>query len=142
MSFQDFPPYSCHSALLILQASIALYAKPFRLPLKTILGILAMKTLAAGRVFKRTTICEKIIWETETPVIPDYANVKEALYFSWSLPVSVLITGAENKTFLLEKIKLAREFTKLTESEKDQILDKASRAPNIDKVEYYKNVES
>ena len=38
-------------------------------------------------------------------------------------------------------MELAREFTKLTEEEKDQILDKASGAPDRDKVEYYKNIE-
>jgi aryl-alcohol dehydrogenase-like predicted oxidoreductase len=106
------------------------------------LGLLAMKTLAAGRFFGRTRIGEEVIWETETPVVPAYLSVKEALYFSWSLPVSVLITGAENKTLLLEKIELAKEFTKLTEEEKDLILDKASGAPDRDQVEYYKNVEA
>lgn len=105
------------------------------------LGLLAMKTLAAGRFFGRTRIGEEVIWETETPVVPGYLSVKEALYFSWSLPVSVLITGAENKTLLLEKIELAKEFTKLTEEEKDLILDKASGAPDRDQVEYYKNIE-
>ena len=74
-------------------------------------------------------------------MIPDYLSVKEALYFSWSLPVSVLITGAENKTLLLEKIKLAREFTKISEEEKEQIFDKVSPAPDKDEVEYYKNIE-
>ena len=68
------------------------------------LGLLAMKTLAAGGFFGRTKISDQIRWETETPVIPGYVSVKEALYFSWSLPVSVMITGAENKAFLLEKI--------------------------------------
>ena len=106
------------------------------------LGLLAMKTLAAGRFFGSTRIAKEIIWETETPVVPAYLSVKEAIYFSWSLPVSVLITGAENKTLLLEKIELAKEFTKLTEEEKDQILDKASGAPDRGKVEYYKNIES
>jgi aryl-alcohol dehydrogenase-like predicted oxidoreductase len=105
------------------------------------LGLLAMKTLAAGRFFGRTRIGEEVIWETETPVVPGYLSVKEALYFSWSLPVSVLITGAENKNLLLEKIELAKEFTKLTEEEKEQILDKASGAPDRDQVEYYKNIE-
>ena len=100
-----------------------------------------MKTLAAGRFFGRTRIGEELSWETETPVVPGYVSVKEALYFSWSLPVSVLITGAENKTLLLEKIELAKEFTKLSEKEKDLILDKASAAPDRDKVEYYKNIE-
>lgn len=106
------------------------------------LGLLAMKTLAAGRFFGRTRIGDQLRWETETPVIPNYVSVKEALFFSWSLPVSVLITGAENKDLLLEKMKLAREFTRLSEEEKELILEKASGAPDRDKVEYYKSIES
>jgi len=106
------------------------------------LGLLAMKTLAAGRFFERTRIGEELRWETDTPVVPGFVSVKEALYFSWSLPVSVLITGAENKTLLLEKIELAKEFTKLTKEEKDLIIEKASGAPDKDQVEYYKNVEA
>jgi len=105
------------------------------------LGLLAMKTLAAGRFFGRTIIADRLSWETETPVVPDYISLKEALYFTWSLPVSVLITGAENKTLLQEKIDLAREFTKLSEDERDQIFEKVNPAPDKDQVEYYKNIE-
>jgi aryl-alcohol dehydrogenase-like predicted oxidoreductase len=105
------------------------------------LGLLAMKTLAAGRFFGRTKIGDELRWETDTPVVPDYISIKEALYFSWSLPVSVLITGAENKALLLEKIELARNFSRITEEEKEDIFDKVSPAPNREKVEYYKNIE-
>ena len=100
-----------------------------------------MKTLAAGRFFGRTKIGDEVRWETDTPVIPGYLSVEEALNFSWSLPVSVLITGAENKALLQEKIELARAFTKITEEEKERIFEKVSPAPDKDKVEYYKNIE-
>lgn len=106
------------------------------------LGLLAMKTLADGRFFHIKEMNDRIRWETETPVIPNQISVRDALYFSWSLPVSVLITGAENKGLLHEKIDLARAFVKLSESEKEQILDNASKAPDKDKVEYYKKIES
>ena len=106
------------------------------------LGLLAMKTLAAGRFFGQTKIAGELRWETGKPVIPDYVSIKEALFFSWSLPVSVLITGAENKDLLLEKIQMAKEFTKITEAEKERIYDKVLPAPERDKVEYYKNVEA
>jgi aryl-alcohol dehydrogenase-like predicted oxidoreductase len=104
------------------------------------LGLLAMKTLAAGRFFGKTQINERIPWETDTPVIPGHISIREALYFSWSLPISVLITGAENKDFLTEKIELARGFVNLSEGEREQILKKASQAPDRDKVEYYKQI--
>jgi hypothetical protein len=110
--------------------------------LKNDLGLLAMKTLADGRYFAKKEVNGKVRWETEDPVIPGHISIKEALYFSWSLPVSVLITGAENKEFLQEKITLAREFVKLSDDEKSQILEKASKAHDRDKVEYYKRIEA
>ena len=104
------------------------------------LGLLAMKTLAAGRFFGKTVISDEVRWETENPVVPGYLSLKEALYFSWSLPVSVLITGAENKELLQEKIELARDFTKLSEEERELIFEKVSPVPDKDQVEYYKNI--
>ena len=103
------------------------------------LGLLAMKTLADGRFFARKKMIDTIPWETETPVIPGYISLREALYFSWSLPVSVLITGAENKDLLVEKIQLARDFVNISDHEQQAILEKASQAPGKEKVEYYKN---
>jgi aryl-alcohol dehydrogenase-like predicted oxidoreductase len=106
------------------------------------LGLLAMKTLADGRFFGRKQTLDRIRWETQTPVVPGYISLREALYFSWSLPISVLITGAENRELMDEKIGLAREFVKQTDEEKHLILEKANQAPDRDKVEYYKRIEA
>jgi len=99
-----------------------------------------MKTLADGRFFSKKQTLDRVRWETDTPVIPAHISVRDALYFSWSLPISVLITGAENKDLLMEKIELAKGFVKLSDEEKDQILAKAIEAPDRDKVEYYKKI--
>lgn len=102
------------------------------------LGILAMKTLADGRFFKKKQMLDKVKWESKKPVVPGLVSVKEALYFVWSLPVSVLITGAENSTLIKEKIELAKSFVKLSEKERMDILERAEKAELPDKVEYYK----
>lgn len=104
------------------------------------LGLLAMKTLADGRYFSKKEMGGRVRWETDTPVIPDHASIRDALYFSWSMPISVLITGAENRTMLEEKIGLAKDFTALNEEERKAIIDKAAMAPDLEKVEYYKKV--
>lgn len=102
-------------------------------------GILAMKTLADGRFFNQRLKNERVVWETNDPIIPNYVSVQEAFYFVWSLPVSVLITGAENKQFLQEKIDLAKSFKALTEEERLAILDKVLiKAGN--EIEFYKTV--
>lgn len=104
------------------------------------LGILAMKTLADGRFFSRKEMSGKLRWETDTPVVPDHVSIEEALNFAWSLPISVLITGAENVSLLKEKIALAKSFTKQTEDDRLAILERAGQAADLKKVEYYKRL--
>lgn len=102
-------------------------------------GILAMKTLADGRFFKQRLRGERVVWETEDPIIPNYISIQEAFFFVWSLPVSVLITGAENKQFIQEKIDLAKSFKALTEVQRLEILDKV-HAKAGHEIEFYKTV--
>ncbi len=104
------------------------------------MGLLAMKTLADGRFFSKKIMAERLRWETETPLIPGYITVKDAEFFAWSLPISVLITGAENTELLNEKISLAKEYSLLTETERIQMLEKVRQAPDLEMVEYYKKV--
>jgi predicted aldo/keto reductase-like oxidoreductase len=101
------------------------------------IGILAMKTLADGRFFAKKNMYDIT---TDTPVIPDRFSIPEAMNFAWSLPISTLITGAENKEFLEEKIQLAKKFTSLNTNEKSRIVDSVSDLSVYGKLEYYKNV--
>ncbi len=102
-------------------------------------GILAMKTLSDGRFFEKKMRLKEVQWESRDPLIPNYLSVQEALYFVWSLPVGVLITGAENKTLLQEKIELANNFSAFSEGERIAIIEKAfEKAGN--EVEYYKKL--
>ncbi len=103
------------------------------------MGILAIKSLADGRFFAKK---EQAGWTSEDPLIPNYLSIKEAMYFVWSLPVSVLISGNENATFIREKIALARTFSKLTELQKAALIDKVKTIALTGKVEYFKNKEA
>ncbi|MFY9152469.1 MAG: aldo/keto reductase [Prolixibacteraceae bacterium] len=100
------------------------------------LGILAIKSLADGRFFGKN---EQAGWTSDDPVIPNYLSIKEAMYFVWSLPVSVLISGNENATFMREKIALARSFVKLTDEQMDDLVAKVKLIALEGKVEYFKN---
>jgi len=55
------------------------------------------------------------------------------------MPVSVLITGAENETLIREKIELARHFKKMDETERSALIDKVSAYAD-GKIEYFKKV--
>ncbi len=102
------------------------------------LGICAIKSLADGRFFAKK---EQAGWTSDDPLIPNYLSIKEAMYFVWSLPVSVLISGNENATFMREKIALARSFTKLTDEQKTALIEKVKDIALTGKVEYFKRKE-
>ncbi len=102
------------------------------------MGIMAMKTLADGRFFAKK---EKVGWTSNDPVIPNYMSIKEAMYFVWSLPVSVIISGSENATYMREKIALALSFSKLSEEERMALTNKVKDKAQSGKIEYFKNKE-
>ena len=104
------------------------------------LGVLAMKTMADGRFFGKKVRLDDIQWETDKPVVPERLSIKEALYFVWSLPVSVLITGAENEKLIKEKIKLAKKFSSFTEAQRSALIAKVADLATEGKIEYYKNI--
>jgi len=104
------------------------------------IAVLAMKTLADGRFFGKKVVNGNTIWESEQPAVPGMVSLKEALDFSWSMPVSTLITGAENAALLKEKIKLAKKFAKLKEAQRLALTDRLTTLAAEGKVEYYKNV--
>ena len=104
--------------------------------MKRNMGILAMKTLADGRFFADK---KRAHWHSDHPLIPDQIGIRDALYFAWSLPISVLITGAENATYIREKIEPARNFRKLSSEKRKQLINKvASYADG--KIEYFKKI--
>jgi uncharacterized protein len=103
------------------------------------LGIIAMKSLSDGHFFGEKKALDEIQWQSDDPLVPGYLSVREALYFTWSLPVSVLVTGAENKDLLSEKIDLAKTFTGLSEDNRNELLARVlDKAGN--NIEYYKQV--
>ena len=104
--------------------------------MKRNMGLLAMKTLADGRFFSEK---KEAGWKTDKPLVPNELSIKEALYFAWSLPVSVLITGAENETFIREKIELARNFKKMGEKERNGLINKVAAYAD-GKIEYFKKI--
>ncbi len=106
------------------------------LALKRNMGILSIKSLADGRFFASK---EQAHWTSDDPIIPNYLSIKEAMYFVWSLPVTVLISGNENATFMREKITLAKSFSKLTEAERLTLVDKVKHIALTGKIEYFKN---
>jgi aryl-alcohol dehydrogenase-like predicted oxidoreductase len=102
------------------------------------LGITSIKSLADGRFFAKK---EQANWTSDDPIIPNYMSIKDAMHFVWSLPVSVIISGNENATYMREKIALARSFNKLSEEERMALIDKVKDKAQSGEIEYFKNKE-
>lgn len=94
-------------------------------------GVLAMKTLAFGAFFGRNQP------PSNPKLIPDRLSVAEALHFVWSLPISVLVTGADTPEMMQEKIDLARSFKGMDEAQRKALIAKVAdlAGPTI---EWYK----
>lgn len=103
------------------------------------IGLLAMKTLAGGRFFGTAKEGEEVTAGAAETVIPGRVSLEEALSFVWSLPVSVLITGAENADLIREKIALARRFAGLDEKQRAALIERVADMAAGGKVEYYKS---
>ncbi len=103
------------------------------------MGIMAIKSLADGRFFANK---KEANWTSDDPIIPNYLSIKEAMHFVWSLPVSVLISGNENATYMREKIALARSFVKLSEQQRMALVEKVKNIATAGNIEYYKKQEA
>lgn len=103
------------------------------------MGILAMKSLADGRFFARKEMNGQVKWTSDNPVVPAALSVEECISFTLSLPVSVLITGAEKPEYVEEKASMVRRFSALSAEQRLALADKVADFAGEGKVEYYKN---
>ena len=98
------------------------------------MGIVVIKSLGGGSFFATSPRLPG--WNIQEPVIPARISMKQALDFVWSLPVSVLVTGAENARQLQEKIELARSFNPLNEEERLQLIERVADMVGIAETNY------
>lgn len=98
-------------------------------------GIIAMKTLANGGFFGGSNHGQH---GNKPRVVPNRISIRDALYFAWSLPISVLVTGPDNIEQLQEKIDLARSFTALSEEERGTLIESVADMAGR-QVEFYKS---
>jgi aryl-alcohol dehydrogenase-like predicted oxidoreductase len=98
------------------------------------MGVIAMKTLSNGGFFGGS----KQFKHGPNPLlVPERVSIREAVSFSWSLPISVLVTGADDAAQMQEKIELAETFVALDTPGRQELVDLAAdRAGAI--VEFYK----
>jgi len=94
------------------------------------MGIIGMKVPARGRILASWTPppLEQQQHSWEGMVIakqPGTLNMREAMYYSLSLPVSTVIIGCDSIEQLQENVQLAREFTPFNQQQLASLTDKA-----------------
>ena len=99
------------------------------------MGVVAIKTLAAGGFFGGTTWFQS---GKRPKICPDIISIKDSIHFSWSMPISVLVTGANDPDMLREKIEFAKSFVRMTDEKKDELIEKVSHLTANAGVEFYK----
>ena len=135
---QDFAWDTCQMPVNVVDPSYHSFIKQVLPELQERrIALLAMKTLADGRFFGEKRMGTRTVWQTKAPIVPNRLSVAEALYFAWSLPISVLITGAENAGLIREKIALAKSFSALDGAAREHLIAKVADLAD-GKVEYFK----
>jgi len=99
------------------------------------MGVIAMKTLANGGFFGGSRHGQH---GDKPRVIPHRISIEEAIYFAWSLPVSVIVSGTDDMDQLNEKISLARSFTSLSEDQRMNLIQRVADMAGRE-VEFYKS---
>jgi len=94
------------------------------------MGIIGMKVPARGRILSTWTPPpveqQKHMWEGMVLApTPGTLHMREAMYYSLSLPVSTVIIGCDTLAQLEENVQMAREFTPLSQQQMASLTEKA-----------------
>jgi uncharacterized protein len=94
------------------------------------MGIIGMKVPARGRILSTWTPPpieqQKHMWEGMVLApTPGTLHMREAMYYSLSLPVSTVIIGCDSIAQLEENVQLARDFTPLSQQQMASLTERA-----------------
>ncbi|MGA2946922.1 MAG: aldo/keto reductase [Candidatus Sulfotelmatobacter sp.] len=94
------------------------------------MGIIGMKVPARGRILSSWTPPpieqQKHMWEGMVlAATPGTLDMRQAMYYSLSLPVSTVIIGCDSIAQLEQNVQLAREFTPLNQQQMAVLTEKA-----------------
>ncbi len=104
--------------------------------LKQNVGVLAMKTLAYGRILGKTLGWARMD-AAANKIVPETLPLEDALGFVWSLPTSVLISGMESPEEVKQNAAIARRASAWTDADRQRRVD-AVKGFSGPAVEFYK----
>ncbi len=88
------------------------------------MGIIGMKIPARGQILANWSAASFV--RPGQPEKPGTLSMREAMYYVLSLPVSTVIVGCDSQQQVEENVKLAREFTPLSEAQMTDLATKAA----------------
>lgn len=91
------------------------------------MGVLAMKTLAAGDFVRGR--------DGLAPIIPTLVSIEDALRFVWSLPVSTLVSGMALAAHVRENASYALRFRAMDERERQALIDRVAAPARTGRLE-------
>lgn len=91
------------------------------------MGVLAMKTLAAGDFVRGR--------DGLAPIIPTLVSIEDALRFVWSLPVSTLVSGMALAAHVRENAGYAARFKPMEEKERQALIDRVAEPARTGRLE-------
>jgi aryl-alcohol dehydrogenase-like predicted oxidoreductase len=130
--------YPFDAAILALNAADTLSPHSFIDRLLTVavekqMGIIGMKIAARGRILSSWTPppveVQQRSWEG-VATRPGTLNMRDAMNYVLSLPVSTVIIGCDNIAQLEENVRIAREFTPLSQAQMAAITNQAAPIAN------------
>jgi aryl-alcohol dehydrogenase-like predicted oxidoreductase len=94
------------------------------------MGIIGMKVPARGRILSSWTPPsleqQKHMWEGMVPApTPGTLDMKQAVFYALSLPVSTIIVGCDSIAQLEQNVQLARDFTPYNHTQMEALVAKA-----------------
>lgn len=91
------------------------------------MGVLAMKTLAAGDFLRgRGGLA---------PIVPELVSIEDALRFVWSLPVSTLVSGMGRAEHVRENAGYAARFTPMSGPEREALIARVAEPARTGRLE-------
>ncbi len=91
------------------------------------MGVLAMKTLAAGDFLRgRGGLA---------PIVPELVSIEDALRFVWSLPVSSLVSGMAKVEHVKENAGYAAHFVPMSEAQRAELIARVAEPARTGRLE-------
>lgn len=91
------------------------------------MGVLAMKTLAAGDFLRGR--------DGLKPIVPELVSIEDALRFVWSLPVSSLVSGMALAAHAKENAGYAARFVPMDEKQRQALIDRVAEPAKTGRLE-------